>query len=206
MKTLRRLAKRGFTLIELMIVVAIIGILAVLAVFGVRRYLASAKSGEAMNTIGKINSQAIAAYDREQAAAELQTGGGASGQAIHQFCGKSTVVPVGAGSVKNVKYTPSPADYVKRGVGNDEQNGWLCLKFEMTEPQYYQYSYTNAAAGQLAAAVAGVAAPGGGAWVSDASGDLDGNGILSYFATGGGLNTNNEPIPYTQIYKFQPEE
>jgi prepilin-type N-terminal cleavage/methylation domain-containing protein len=47
---------RGFTLVEMMIVVVIAGVLVTLAIFGVRRYLYAAKSSEAINMIGSIKS------------------------------------------------------------------------------------------------------------------------------------------------------
>jgi type IV pilus assembly protein PilA len=46
--------KRGFTLVELMIVVAIIGVMAALAVVGYRRYINAAGTGEAKSMIQGI--------------------------------------------------------------------------------------------------------------------------------------------------------
>jgi prepilin-type N-terminal cleavage/methylation domain-containing protein len=50
---------KGFTLIELMIVVAIVGILAVLAVYGVRKMTAHAKTAEATNSLGMISQSVV---------------------------------------------------------------------------------------------------------------------------------------------------
>src|SRR5580693_2775417 len=71
MRAIKRFGNRGFTLVELMIVVAIIGVLAALAIYGVRRYLASSKTAEAKNTIGAITRSAVSAYERETYSNEL---------------------------------------------------------------------------------------------------------------------------------------
>ena len=48
---------RGFTLVELMIVVVIIGVLAALATVGFKRYVARARSGEAVAILAEMSSK-----------------------------------------------------------------------------------------------------------------------------------------------------
>ena len=47
--------------------VPMIGIMATLGIYGVRKYLASAKTSEAKNTIGAISRAAVAGYERGDA-------------------------------------------------------------------------------------------------------------------------------------------
>jgi type IV pilus assembly protein PilA len=182
--------------------VAIIGVLAALAIYGVRKYLASAKSAEARNTIGAMNRGAVAAYERESAAGELLVAGGAGVANAHSICGQSSIVPVAVPS--NKKYQP-----ITKGADYDTGSstvGWKCLKFAMTEPQYYQYAYSTPAR-QITTAGTG-ADPVGGAgatWVSEAKGDLDGNGTFSEFAVSGAI-VNGQPIVATSLGELNPEE
>jgi type IV pilus assembly protein PilA len=177
-----------------MIVVAIIGVLAALAIYGVRRYLASAKTSEAKNTIGAIARASSAAYERENAASEEIAEGSNSTSASHSLCGTATTVP--ATVPKGTKYQPKTTNGQDYDSGN-MTTGWKCLKFSMTQPHYYQYQYSKdtKATNSNNPAKCDVAP----CYETMATGDLDGDGVQSQFSQTGKVN-NGELKKATQVF------
>lgn len=188
---------RGFTLIELMIVVAIIGVLAVLAIIGVRKYVANAKSAEARNAIGQMAKDAVMAYARDSISGTLLAKGAVSNGA-QKFCqSASASVPPTMVPVTAHKYQSAASDW--NADSGTAGKGFACLKFSLEEPQYYQYSYTATTANTTGATV-------GDTFIASAQGDLDGNGVTSLFQIEGQINGGYLLSTSPQILEVRPDE
>lgn len=192
---------RAFTLVELMIVVAIIGVLAALAIYGMRNYLAAARSAEAKQNVGNISRLATLSYERERHDAELLPDGTISKPATHVLCDTAQPVPL-AGVPAGKKYQPITA------LGSDFNSGsvlkgWQCLGFSINTPIYYRYTYQSGS-GFISPALGGPD-PGGEGFEAAAQGDGDGDGQLATFARVGAVN-NKQIRVSTEVFIHQESE
>jgi type IV pilus assembly protein PilA len=180
-----------------MIVVAIIGVLAALAIFGVNRYLKSAKTSEAKNAIGRISRGAAEAYDRENTASEILPLAGQSSGAVHALCDTALIVPAAVPAAK--KYQPNNANNSDFNSGSATQ-GWKCLRFTMDDAIYYQYHYTNGPGEGAGVGAPTVAAVTG--FETVAKGDLDGDTTeFSHFVLTGNIDApTKQLVRATQVF------
>lgn len=121
----------GFTLVELMIVVVILGILAAVAIPAFTRYVKRSKTSEALGNVAKIY----------QAQVTYFTQSGERGTATFQPCG---VMPTGTASAS--KFAAAASTFTT-------DSAWTALGFSLDAPGYYQYSSPATAAAFSATAV-----------------------------------------------------
>lgn len=126
--------RKGFTLIELMIVVAIIGILAAVAIPGFMTYIKNSKTSEAKTNLDSIRKGALTYFEAEHYSPD-----GLSAT-TKQYPSATTAVTVGAGAsatTVGVKQNPSST-----AIANQlKDKAWKDLNFMLTSPFYYTYAY-----------------------------------------------------------------
>ena len=161
--------KSGFTLIELMIVVAILGILAALAVPAFITYVKRSKTGEATINLSNMFKTAASYYNRENAPQGLNVMGG------------TTKCIVG-----NQNALPGNPGVDKQQFSGTGQFG--TLGYSIADPVYFSYGITSAVA------AGGCTRPPStnDVYTFFANGDIDGDNVDSTFELSVGSNGDNE--------------
>ncbi len=175
LKKLRSAGQKGFTLIELMIVVAIIGILAAVAIPAFMKYIRRSKTVEATMNIRKLFDSSVSYFEAEHAYS-------AGAIIARQFPLTAAWSPaLGTCNAAVGGKCPPNATYWTAAT-------WTALNFSVDDPFYYSYQYT--AGGTDSAST----------FTAEASGDLDNDSSYSLFRRNGSITADNNVTGGAGLY------
>ncbi|MEE2787319.1 MAG: prepilin-type N-terminal cleavage/methylation domain-containing protein [Myxococcota bacterium] len=175
---------RGFTLIEMMIVVAILGLLAAIAIPAFTKYVRRSKTTEAVMNLRKMFDGSVAYYERDFSDRAGKT-------IVSQFPGL-------AGD-----HGPSPGTNHCCGQDGDKCAAeprawdgavWQALNFGVDDPHYYWYAYLPEGVGQESR------------FTARAMGNLNCNNAYSTFERVGGVTKTGQVMGGAGIFSVRPLE
>lgn len=179
---------KGFTLIELMIVIVILGILAAIAVPAFLKYIRRTKTAEAEEKLSHIYRSSVSYFS-----GETVTRGAKGATVARQFPASTGPSPQLGLCCQSTDGKCHPAGV---GAGSyqasqvwDQNPTWQALNFAINDPHYFMYTYQSAGTNATAQ------------FTARANADLDCDGIYSTFERAAYVDANLNVVGARGIYR-----